>query len=107
MPYNEELDSRIAKSVSKWYAERKKMFGGTCYLLRGTLFCGVHRDRLILRLGVEAAAEALEKPFVSVFDITGRVMKGWVLVEKGGFEGRRLAAWLDKAKAFAQTLPPK
>jgi hypothetical protein len=107
MPYDEDLDARIVQSVSKWHAERKKMFGGTCYLLRGNLFCGVYQDRLILRLGDEAAAEALEKPFVSVFDITGRAMKGWVMVEKGGFEGRRLAAWLDKAKVFAQTLPPK
>jgi hypothetical protein len=107
MAYDETLDARIAKSVSKWYAERKKMFGGTCYLLRGNLFCGVHGNRLILRLGEEAAADALKKPFVSVFDITGRPMKGWVMVEKGGFEDRRLAAWLDKAKAFVQTLPPK
>jgi hypothetical protein len=107
MAYNEMLDARIAKSVSKRYAERKKMFGGTCYLLRGNLFCGVHGNRLILRLGDEAAAEALKKPFVFVFDITGRPMKGWVMVEKGGFEGRRLAVWLDKAMAFAQTLPPK
>jgi hypothetical protein len=107
MAYDEELDARIAKAVTKWYAERKKMFGGTCYLLRGNLFCGVHRDRLILRVGNEAAAEALQKPHVSVFDITGRPMKGWIMVEKGGFEGRRLAAWLEKAEAFVRTLPPK
>jgi len=37
MPYNEELDSRIAKSVSKWYAERKKMFGGTAKAFAQTL----------------------------------------------------------------------
>jgi hypothetical protein len=84
MAYDAALDARIAKSVSKWYAERRKMFGGTCYLLRGNLFCGVHGNRLILRLGKEAAAEALKKPFVSEFDITGRPMKGWVMVEKDG-----------------------
>jgi len=107
MPYDEDLDARIMRSVSRWKTQRKKMFGGTCYLLRGNLFCGVHRDRLILRLGDEAAAEALAKPHVAEFDITGRAMKGWVMVEKRGFEGRRLAVWLDRARAFVQTLPAK
>ena len=107
MSYDEDLDGRIGRSVSKWKAERRKMFGGTCYLLRGNLFCGVHKDRLILRLGEDAAVEALEKPFVSEFDITGRVMKGWVMVEKGGFEGKRLTAWLERAKSFVRTLPAK
>ncbi len=107
MPYDEKLDARIARSVSAWNAVRKKMFGGTCYLLRGNLFCGVHGERLILRLGDEAAAEALEKPFVSEFDITGRPMKGWIMVEKGGFEGRRLTPWLERARSFVQTLPAK
>jgi hypothetical protein len=34
-------------------------------------------------------------------------MKGWVMVEKGGFEARRLTARLDKARTFVETLPPK
>jgi len=107
MPYDEDLDGRIGRLVLKWKAVRKKMFGGTCYLLRSNLFCGVHRDLLILRLGDEAAARALKKPFVSEFDITGRPMKGWVMVEKGGFEGGRLSSWLETARSFVQTLPAK
>ena len=43
MAYNEELDSRIAEIVSDWGAIRKKMFGGTCYLLKGNMMCGVYK----------------------------------------------------------------
>jgi TfoX/Sxy family transcriptional regulator of competence genes len=48
------------------------MFGGVCYFLDGNMFCGVHEDSLILRLGEQEAAKALKGSFVRDFDITGR-----------------------------------
>ena len=109
MAYNEELDARIKKAVSRWKnTSDKKMFGGVCHLLNGNMFCGVHKDFLILRLGEEGAGEALAMPFVRPFDITGRPMKGWVMVEEDGFRGDdELKGWLNKAREFAKTLPPK
>jgi hypothetical protein len=107
MPYDEKLDSRIAEIVSGWYAERRKMFGGTCYLIRGNMLCGVYREYLILRLGDKLGAEALKKPHVKPFDITGRPMKGWVMVEENGFKSGQLAKWIEKARQFVETLPPK
>lgn len=56
----------------------KKVFGGVCHLIRGNMFCGVHKEVLILRLGEAAAADALSKPQTKPFDITGRPKKGWV-----------------------------
>ena len=42
------------------------------------------------------------------FDITGRPMKGWVMVEKRGFEtDAALKGWLARAKVFVKTLSPK
>jgi hypothetical protein len=108
MAYSEALDSRIAEIVSGWRdVSRKKMFGGVCYLLRGNMVCGVYKEFVILRLGGEGASQALDKPFVRPFDITGRPMKGWVVVGPQGFEGDALEACLNKAKAFVQNLPPK
>jgi len=109
MAYNEELDARIKKIVSRWKnTADKKMFGGVCHLLGGNMFCGVYKDFLILRLGEENAKEAMKLPFVRPFDITGRPMKGWVMVDKGGFETEEaLKQWLEKAKKFASGLPPK
>lgn len=41
MVYNEELDLKISVVVSGWETARRKMFGGTCYLINGNMMCGV------------------------------------------------------------------
>ncbi len=109
MPYNEEIDARIRKVVSRWKnTEAKKMFGGVCHLLNGNMVCGVYKDYLILRLGEKAAADALKQSDTRPFDITGKPMKGWVMVADRGFEtDDKLKAWLDKARGFVKTLPAK
>ncbi len=106
MAYNEEIEARIKKIVSKWKdTGDKKMFGGVCHLLNGNMFCGVYKDFLILRLGEENSKDALNLPFVRPFDITGRPMKGWVMVGRGGFKSDdELRAWLNKAKEYVKTL---
>jgi hypothetical protein len=69
------------------------------------MFCGVYKDFLILRLGEENSKDALNLPFVRLFDITGRPMKGWVMVGRGGFKSDdELRAWLNKAKEYVKTL---
>lgn len=109
MPYNEDIDSRIRRIVRRWKnVDAKKMFGGICYLLNGNMVCGVYQDFLILRLGEKSAAEALKQSHTRPFDITGKPMKGWVMVEGGGFKTEeKLKSWLDKAKSFVKTLPAK
>ena len=72
------------------------------------MFCGVYKDFLILRLGEKTACKALESAYVRPFDITGRPMKGWVMVSGEGFEADHdLKAWWNKAKEFVKTLPSK
>ena len=109
MPYKEEIELRIAKSVSDWENHaRKKMFGGICHLLNGNMFCGVYKEFLILRLGRPGAETAMKRPHVRPFDITGKPMKGWVMVAEKGYQGEKnLSNWLEKAKKFAKTLPSK
>ena len=107
MAYDEELDARIGDIVGPWGAVRQKMFGGTGYLVNGNMMAGVHKDRLILRLGDEAGGKALEQPSVRPFDITGRPMKGWVMVESSAVMGDELADWLALARGYAESLPPK
>ena len=109
MPYDQRLDARIRQTTASWgHTTQKKMFGGVCHLSVGNMFCGVHQDRLILRLGEEAAKGALRLPGARPFDITGRPMKGWVMVEPAAVESdEQLYEWLRMAWAFAGTLPPK
>ena len=90
MPYNENIDRRISKLTAAWKnTDRKKMFGGVCHLLNGNMFCGVHKDSLILRLGEENSRNAAGNPDVKPFDITGKPMKGWVMVAENGFRQDR------------------
>ena len=109
MAYNEAIERRIKKIISDWdHIDAKKMFGGVCHLLHGNMLFGLYKDFLILRLGEENSTKALESPFVKPFDITGRAMKGWVMVEDKGFKtDDELEAWLNQAKEFVKTLPPK
>lgn len=109
MAYNEAIEGRIKNIVSSWEnTDSKKMFGGICHLLNGNMFCGVYKDFLILRLGEENAERALRLSFVKPFDITGRPMKGWVMVEEDGFNKEEdLETWLNQAKELVRTLPAK
>jgi len=105
--YDSELDRRVSAVIADWGTTRKKMFGGTCYVLHGNMLCGVLEDSLILRLGREKAAPALAEPHTNPFDVSGRPMKGWVMVEKAGLTDEALADWLLQARSFTEKLPPK
>lgn len=84
------------------------MFGGVGFLLNGNLLVGVWKDSLVVRLGPEEGDKALKEPHVKEFDITGRPMKGWVLVGPEGVEGdNHLGDWVRRAAAFVGTLPAK
>lgn len=107
MPYNQELDDRINAVIADWGTTRKKMFGGTCNLVNGNMMCGVYKGFLILRLGKEEGKAALLQLHTKPFDITGKPMKGWVMVTQAGLTDTALEGWLLKARGFAETLPPK
>ena len=109
MPYNAQIEKRINKITADWTGiASKKMFGGICCLLNGNMVCGVYKDFLILRLGEKEALAALEKPHVKPFDITGRPMKGWVMVaDEGIAQDAQMKTWLEKARKFVVALPPK
>ena len=76
--------------------------------LNGNLLVGVWKYSLIVRLGPEDGGEALLEPHVKAFDITGRPMKGWVLVEPEGVTSDdQLKGWIERAVKFVGKLPAK
>jgi hypothetical protein len=51
---------------------------------------------------------ALRQPHVKKFDITGRALKGWVLIGPEGVEGdEQFGGWIERATKFVKTLPAK
>jgi hypothetical protein len=109
MAFSEALAARIRDALGrKRGVEEKKMFGGVGFLLHGNLLVGVWKDSLIVRLGPDNYDDALLEPHVSEFNITGRAMKGWVLVEPEGVEeDNHLNRWIERAMNFVRLLPPK
>ena len=109
MAFSEELAGRIRQGLARRKGiKEKKMFGGVGFLLNGNLLVGVWKDSLIVRLGPEEGEEALKEPHVRDFDITGRPMKGWVLVKPAGVESdEQLGGWIERATKFVKTPPAK
>ena len=109
MPYSESLAARIRQSLKgRRGITEKKMFGGIGFMLHGNMCVGVWKTSLIARLGPEQAEAALKEPNVVDFDITGRPMKGWVLVEAEGVEtDEQLCGWVERAVEFVEGLPKK
>jgi TfoX/Sxy family transcriptional regulator of competence genes len=108
MPYNTALEDLIEDILPEGNLEKKKMFGGICYLINGNMCFGVWKDYLIVRMVPELAAEKLNNEHVRKFDLTGKPMKGWVMVEKGSWNKRdELAKLLNIGRSFALSLPKK
>jgi TfoX/Sxy family transcriptional regulator of competence genes len=109
MAFSEVLAERIRQRLGpRKGIEEKKMFGGVGFLLNGNMLVGVWTDLLIARLGPDEGDAALREPHVRVFDITGRPMKGRVLIESAGLaDDGQLSAWIERAMRFVRTLPVK
>jgi TfoX/Sxy family transcriptional regulator of competence genes len=109
MAYDEGLATRVRDLIGdRPGVAEKKMFGGLAFLLNGNMACGVHGDELIVRLAADATDAALAEPGTRLFDISGRPMKGWLLVDADAHaEDDDLRRWVDRGVAYAGTLPPK
>jgi TfoX/Sxy family transcriptional regulator of competence genes len=107
--YDEALASRVrAKLDETGGVEEKRMFGGIAFLVHGNMAVGVSGSDLMVRIDPTEADAALAEPGVRVFDMTGRPMKGWLLVDATVLaDDSNVAAWIDRGVALAQSLPAK
>ena len=84
------------------------MFGGLAFLINGNMSVGIHHDELIVRIAPEGSDAALKEPGARIFDITGRPMKGWLLVGAAGTrDPKSLAKWVRRGVEYAASLPKK
>lgn len=109
MPFDESLANRLRPLLPRraGFVE-KKMFGGLGYLWHGNLCVCVWKQFLITRVGLEQYQTVLSEPHVVEFDVTGKPMRGWVMIEPEGVaRDTDLQAWVERAVDFVRTLPPK
>ena len=109
MAYDAKLAARIERVTKGWPGcTSKKMFGGVGWLLKGNMCVGIWKDSLIVRCDPVDAAAMLQKKHAREFNITGRTMKGWLLIEpKDLATPAALTGWLALARDYVRTLPAK
>ena len=109
MAFDEQLANRVRKQLGrKAGLTEKKMFGGLAFLIGGNMSVGIHGTELIVGITPEATGAALKEPGARVFDITGRPMKGWLLIGGAGItDPASLAKWVSRGVDYASSLPRK
>ena len=106
-------DELLAQRIRDVLADRgdvveRKMFGGIAFMVGGRMACGPQGDRLIVRIGEQAAAKHIGEANVGPMDFTGRVMKAFATIEPGGLRtAAQLRKWVDMAAEFATSERPE
>ena len=106
-------DEGVAERIREYFSGRqdiveKKMFGGIAFMHAGNMCCGVVDAILMARVGPDAYAEALQRPYAREMDFTGKPLTGFIYVDPPGFaEDAALADWIRLCEAFTGSLPPK
>ncbi len=109
MTYNLDLEERIDSLAGRLNEiTKKKMFGGIGYLINGNMCFGIHKESLLVRTSPEKAETLLKRKYVTPFNITGKPMKGWLLVSPEAIEtDEQLLDMLRVGFSFVETLPKK
>jgi hypothetical protein len=109
MAYDEVLARRVRDQLAATASvSEKAMFGGLAFLLGGNMAVGISGDHLMVRVGPQAYDDALEESHTRPFDMTGRPMRGWILVAPDGLaDDEALGGWVDRGVAHAASLPAK
>lgn len=100
------FDAALAHLTS---VERRTMFGYPAAFANGQMFGCVFQDRIMVRLGLEDRATALELPGAKLFEpMAGRPMREYVdLPANERTSAEALARWLARSQEYAKSLPPK
>jgi TfoX/Sxy family transcriptional regulator of competence genes len=110
MAYDEDLANRLRELLADEDAiTERKMFGGLAFLHRGNMSVSASRNGgLLARIDPDDTDAALARPHVTLMEMGGRTMDGWITVAPEGLKSKRqLAAWVERSVAFVKTLPPK
>ena len=107
---SDELAERIRLQLARDpHVSERRMFGGIAFMAHGNMLVGPMKDgSLLVRCGKAAYQQTLTLPGAAPMEFTGRAMSGFVVVAGDAIEDdKSLAQWIDIARTFVRTLPPK
>ena len=99
---------RLRTALAEAHPREQKMFGGACFMVDGNMVAGTSKRGLLVRVGKDGHAAALRRPHTRAMEMGGRTMQGYVFVEPEGTASEEdLRSWLELARTYVATLPPK
>ena len=109
MAYDEQLAERVRlELVTQEGVSEKRMFGGLGFMVHGNMALAIDKDRLMVRVGPHQFEASLMRPHAGPMDMTGRPMKGFVIVQPERLDNKEgLQDWIQQGVEFALSLPPK
>src|SRR5712691_3014080 len=98
MSYDEKTADRVRRILStRGDVVEKKMFGGLCFMVNGSMCCGLTKTDFMVRVGPDQYEEALAQPHARPMDFTGRPLAGMVYVAPAGLRrAAALAKWVGR-----------
>ena len=110
MPYDEDLANRIRELIAAESGlTEQRMFGGLGFLIHGNMSVAASsQGGLLVRVPPDDTDDLLSEPHARPFEMRGRQMQGWLLVDPEGVRTkRRLEPWVKRGVGYARSLPPK
>jgi TfoX/Sxy family transcriptional regulator of competence genes len=110
MAYDEDLANRLRELLAgEDGITEKKMFGGLAFLLHGHMSVSASgQGGLLARIDPSETDAMLKKEHVSLMEMRGRTMDGWLRVAPEGLKTKRqLESWVKRSVGYVKTLPPK
>jgi TfoX/Sxy family transcriptional regulator of competence genes len=110
MAYDAATVERVRKVLAGRSAVvEKKLMGGLCFMVNGSLCCSVSgQGGLLVRIEPAAQASLLRFPHVTAMQMGKRTMRGFVRVAPQGYRtDRALAKWVLRGLAAISTRPQR
>jgi TfoX/Sxy family transcriptional regulator of competence genes len=105
-----ELTDLLTETMGSFDAQKKSMFGSTCYFAGGNMFTGVHESHIFLRLS-ETDRFELKKLYGDTMPfepIKGRPMREYVSLSPRLYrDAGTFKPWIERSMEYARSLPPK
>ena len=109
MSYDEKLAARVRGALAgRTDVVERNMFGGLCFMVNGSMCCGLTSTALMVRVGPDKYEEALAQAHARPMDFTGRPLTGMVYVDPGGYRTvAALGKWIQRGVDFVSARPAK
>jgi TfoX/Sxy family transcriptional regulator of competence genes len=108
MPHHEQLIQRTREALADIEAvEEKKMFSGTCFIVKEKMCVCVSKNELMCRIGPVTFETAVEMNGCRAMIHNGKTMKGFVFVSEEAIQSKKdFNYWIQLALDFNKLAKP-